>query len=179
MALLEVRITKTGVAGIGRRELQAVGRKAISDTALLWWRELLPIHFSRRALRLYHYRPRQGDPGSGAKFRGSYAEGKVKRRKQFGKIPIGENKPYVFTGESRERATSAPNIVAKARNYRTYSADVVINAPALNFVPDSRDEITRTTPAEVQRLEQQFAESYEADLVARGRTVRKTKRIAA
>ena len=179
MGLIDVRITVSGVAGIGRRELQAVGRDAVAFAAERWWREYLPIHFTKRATRLYDYNPRQGEAGSGRAFRGSYSWMKLERMKIAGKRAIGEVKPLVWSGESRERATSNQNIQATAKNFRTYKADVIINAPSLNFVVGSRVEITATTVEEDRSLERTFARRFEGNLRRRGRTGRRTLQLKA
>jgi len=144
-----------------------------------WWREYLPIHFSTRARRRYNYRPRDGESGSGRPFKGSYAELKVNRGEVAGAVAIGENKPLVFTGRSRERATGQKNIRAVAKSFQEYRAEVVIHTPALNFVDGARQELLASTPQEESELERVFAEQWEAELLKLGRKSRSTKNFAA
>lgn len=189
MAFLQIRFTRSGVVGIGRNPLREIGRRAMYAVGYHWWKMFLPIHFQRRALNRYHYTPRQGDPGSGRRFKGSYAEAKVKRL-SFAEFvgrdlggggterAIGENKPYVFTGRSRELALSTQSIVTKAPNFRDYQAEILINAPALNYISrtkiDVQAEMRRTTAEEDMMHERIFAVEFEAGLNAVGRTNQKT-----
>lgn len=181
--MLTIKFTRSGVSGIGRRVLQEVGRTAIFATGFYWWQHYLPIHFTRRALKRYNYAPRQGDPGGGRPFKGSYSEAKIKRRKNGdGVQAIGENKPFVWSGRSREQATGTPNITATAKDYQTYTCHVAVPANTLNFLRgriNADKEIRATTPEEERQLEQIFADVYEAELNARGRTTKTTKTIAA
>lgn len=163
--MINITMIREGVAAFGKQQMRNIGRKAIAAAGLLWWRAYLPIHFTKRALRRYSYHPRQGDPGSGHPFRGSYAESKIKRRKNGQNVQaIGENKPFVWSGRSREQATSAPNVEAKAKNYSTFDAHVKINAPTLNFVKDASKEIRATAPEEDAALGHEFGENFEVGM---------------
>lgn len=180
---MTIRFTRSGVAGIGRRQLQEIGRLAIGAVGLYWWKNYLPIHFTRRALRRYHYRPREGDPGSGRPFKGSYSEAKTKHAENGQKVrAIGENKPYVWSGRSRSQATASPHIVTVAPNYKTYRAEVRIPTNTLNYLRgriNADEELRRTTPDEDRQHERVFADEYEAQLNLVGRTARMTTTIAA
>ena len=180
---MQIYFTRTGVAGIGRRALQAVGRAAMITTATFWQTKFLPLHFTRRAFRLYGYKPRSGDPGSGKPFKGSYAESKVRRKANGeGVRAIGENKPFVFSGRSRDQAVNQSNVTATARNYQTYEGRVAIPANTLNFLRgriDAAKEIRATNPNEEQQLERVFADAFELELNKVGRTNRVSKKIAA
>jgi len=173
--MIEIRFTKTGVVGITKTQLGEIGRAAMNKVGHAWWKLFLPIHFTRRAMQRYGYRPRVGDPGSGRPFKGSYAEAKVKRRENGqGVRAIGENKPFVWSGNSRAQALSQPNINAVRENYRSYRADVFINAPTLNFVRDASKEIRATVAEEEQALERIFADEFELQLNRVGRTAKQT-----
>lgn len=173
--MLRVQITRSGLAAIGKRGFQEAGRAAIQAAAQYWFDNYLKLHFEDIAYRRYRYANRNR----------KYEESKAHKRKaDDGLNALGEVKPLVFTGRSRERALSAPNIKAKAPNYQTYRADVVINAPAFNFGIgkriDMRDEVTRFTPQEEKTMERVFAAEWEKQLIARGAaSPRKTRRTAA
>lgn len=176
--MIRIRFTRTGVIGITKNELRQIGRATMLVVGMAWWKMYLPIHFMKRAVNRYGYRPRQGDPGSGHPFRGSYQESKLKRRKNSqGRKAIGEVKPLVFTGDSRDRALAAPNIKAVAQNFRDYRADVAIDAPALNFVPGAREEVLAGVVEEELELQGVFADEFERQISLRGRTQRGTKTI--
>jgi hypothetical protein len=172
--MLKITITRSGLAAIGKNGFREVGRLAIEAAAHHWWKVFLPLHFQNVAYRRYNYKSRNR----------RYEESKLHRRK-FGDLnALGEVKPLVFTGRSRERALSAPNITAKAKNFETYRADVVINAPAFNFGVgkriDMRDEVTRLNPQEIKTLERVFAVEWEKQLKAKGLSApKRTRRFAA
>lgn len=176
--MIKVEITKSGLAAIGKRGFQAVGREAMYAAALYWFKTYLPLHYKNTAYRRYRYKWR--DP--------RYE--KIKENKgewPFGDNPgksIGEDLPHVFTGRTRELALAHESIVTKAPNFETYRAEVHIKAPVYNFSKgkriDLRDEVTRFTPQEEKKLEKIFAEAWEKALKKRGLSAPKTtKRIAA
>jgi len=168
MSLITIKITKSGVAGIGRRELQAVGRESIRAAANLWVDKYLPLHFKRSAILRYSYKPRKHAYRT-RKIKKSFTYGPDKRR------AIGEDVPLVFTGRTRESATQNNRIEAKASNYKSYYANITMPAPALNFLPHLRDELTRIHPQEARAMERLFGKEYEKQLNKRGRTNKKTK----
>ncbi len=176
IAFISITMTRTGVLAIGRNAMREVGRFTMNAIALQWWTEFLQIHFTRTAIKRYGYKPRAGDFGSGKPFKGSYTQSKVLRRRNGQGIrSIGENKPFIWSGQSRERALSSPNISTKARTFRDYEGRVVINAPVLNFVPNARQEILAGTADEADDLEQTGGKEWEKQLKRRARSARKTK----
>lgn len=160
--MLKIEITRSGLSSIGKRGFQAAGREAISATAMYWFTNYLPLHFQNIAYRRYRYARRSN----------KYNESKAKKRKFADENAIGEVKPLVFTGRSRERSLAAPKIKAKAPNYQAYRADVIIDAPAFNFGIgkriDMRDEVTRFTPQEEKTMERVFAVEWNKKLKAAG-----------
>ena len=177
MSFVTIRIEKDGVAGITRSALGDVGRAAVRRPALLWWRKFLPIHFTNRASNRYGYAPRSGEPGSGRAFRGSYSEAKLKRKKIAGVQAIGEVKPLVWSGRSRERATSSPNIETVAQNFRSFEARVILDVPALNFKPRLREELIADYESEIQAMNRSFDRAFELELNKLGRTRHAVKTI--
>lgn len=171
--MIRIEITRSVLATVGKRGFQAAGRAAIQAAGQHWFDKYLPLHFQNIAYRRYRYKSRSNQ----------YNESKAKKRK-FGDLnALGEVKPLVFTGRSRERSLSTPNIKAKAPNYQTYRADVIIDAPAFNFGVgnriDMRDEVTRFTPQEEKTMERVFAVEWNKQLNARGlKAPRVRRRIA-
>lgn len=174
--MLKITITKSGIAAIGRRGFQEVGRESIRAAADYWWRKYLPLHFQNIAHLRYRYANRLPSTNRKKKDRLPFLEGVGDQTPA-----IGEKLPLVFSGRSRERALSHPNIKATAKNAETYNAQVIIDAPAFNFSAgkriNTRDEVTRDTPQENQTLEKIFAKEWDSRLRAKGLTaprIRKT-----
>lgn len=173
--MLKFTITRSGLAAIGRRGYQAAGRKAIGEAAFYWWEKYLPLHFQMIAYIRYLYKSRTK----------KYTAKKLRRAEGSDGVPaIGDPSPLVFTGRSRERALSAPHIVEVAKDYQTYRADVIIDAPAFNLTAgtdhDLRDEVTRFTSQEEVTMGNIFALRYGRELIAQGVAApKRTRRIAA
>ena len=174
--MLKFTFTRKGVAAIGKRNLQQIGRNAIGAAAMQWFERYLPLHFQNIAYLRYRYAPRDKRTNVTKRVRGYWPFGENNDVRA-----IGEVLPLVFTGRSREQALSGPNIRTVAPNYKSYRADVVINARAFNFGAgkriDMRDEVTRFTKAEESAMEKRFAKEFELG-VARFRG-KKTMRLAA
>lgn len=181
--MVTIKFTRSGVSGISRRLLQSVGRAAAFATALYWAQNYLPIHFTKRAIRRYGYAPRSGEPGSGKAFKGSYSEAKLKRRSNGdGVQAIGEVKPFVWSGRSREKALSGANVTAVARNYQSYEGRIAIPTDTLNYLRgriNADVELRAVSREEAAQLEVIFGDTYEAELNKLGRTNSVTKTIAA
>lgn len=176
--MMKITITRSGLAAIGKRGFQEVGRAAIHAAGLYWWTKYLPLHFTKAAYLRYRFASRDSRTNKYKRERRSWPFG------EHTEPAIGEVKPLVYTGRSREAALRSPNIRAKAPNYQTYRADVIIDAPAFNFGAgkriDMRDEVTRFTPQEEKTLEKVFAAEWERQLVAKGvASPKRTRRIAA
>lgn len=159
------------MAAVPKRALQESLRVAIYKVGEEWWAEILPLHFTNKGYSLYGYTKRQ--PG--------YDRAKRMRRANGeGRRAIGEVKPNVWSGESRERATSTKNIVARAPSSRSCHVTVIIDAPALNFrSPRStihpRSEVVKIIPVELAKLEQTYQAEIVADLNRRGYEFRNVK----
>lgn len=169
--MIRISITKSGLATVGKSGFQEVGRRAIEAAVRYWWEHYLPLHFQNIAFTRYGY-----------KYRGpNYRKAKLRRAVGSDKVPaIGEDKPLVFTGRSRERALSSPNISAVAPNYQTYKGKAIINAPAFNFSAgariDMRAEVTRLHPTEEAKLNTIFTREWNRLLRLAGlRATRQTK----
>ncbi len=146
-----------------RTAMQAVGDE--------WIAKFQPLHYLQSATTRYGYTPR--DPI-------------YRRRKRLGGeiagvASIKEDKPLVWSGRSRERSKQA-RTEAKATSSTSAYADVIINAPALNFrykgsKIDLREEATKVLPAEAEHLAALFVKVFEREIERMGK--RKTMRMAA
>jgi hypothetical protein len=174
--MLKIQIERSGLATIGKRGFQVAGRAAIEVTARYWFDNYLPLHFQNIAYRRYRYL-RRDNKYNQRKARKTAFEG------EDGVAAVGEVKPLVFTGRSRERSLSAPKIRAKAPNYQTYRADVIIDAPAFNFGVgkriNMRDEVTRFTPQEEKTMERVFVVEWNKQLKSMGLRAPRVRRRSA
>lgn len=169
--MIRISITTGGIARIGKNGFRDIGRQAIETCVRYWWEHYLPLHFTNAAYLRYGYKHR------------STKYNRAKLRKSAGPDgtrAIGEVLPLVFTGRSRDRALSSPNISAKAPNYQTYVGQAIINAPAFNFGVgkriDMRDEVTRLNPTEAAYLDKLFTRTWNKLLRTAGlRATRQTK----
>src|SRR5690606_10749336 len=125
--MMKITITRKGLAAIGKNGYREVGRVAILEAAMQWFNSFLPLHFQKIAYLRYNYerRDRRTNKLKATRKEWPFGENTAKA--------IGDAAPLVFTGRSREKALSAPNVKAKAKNYQSYQAVCTINAPAFNF----------------------------------------------
>ena len=131
------------------------------------------LKFHKRAVRRYGLKPRRGNPGSGRKFAGSYAQAKVEKRRLFffsnEPLPIGENKPFVWSGRTRQLAAGSRAVRSKATNAGKGFGEAIIRTPQLNRAGrqkriDLIEEFQRVTPGEVKEQERAGARHYEKSL---------------
>lgn len=176
--MIRIEITRKGLLTIGRRGFQDIGRAAIEEATRYWWEKYLPLHFRNVAYLRYGYERRDARTAE------------LKLNKQpwpFGDdktAAAGENLPLVFTGRSRERALSTPNIHAVAPNYQTYEGRAIIHAPAFNFGAgkriDMRAEVLKVHPTEASKLEKVFNAAWSRLAAAAGLSApRMTRKTAA
>lgn len=122
--LLRVEMILTGLAAVTPAMLRDSIRVAIGKAGEVWHKRFLPLHFTNAAYARYSAPFRQ--PG--------YEVAKRRRRENGqGVRAIGEVKPNVWSGRSREQATGQRDVRAKAASHRNCYAEVVLHAPALNF----------------------------------------------
>lgn len=163
---MKITITKSGLAAIGKAGFRDAGRNAIAAAALYWFQKYLPLHFQNIAYIRYRFAARDKRTNKAKLARKPWPFG------EHTSPAIGEVLPLVFSGESRRRALSTPNIDAKATSFEKYHADVIIDAPAFNFGAkkriDMRDEVTRDTPQEQVTLGNIFAAEWDKQLTAAG-----------
>lgn len=164
-------ITLDGIAGLKPKQIRDAARAGMQAVGDHWIAKMLPRHFLQSATARYNYTPR--DPI-------------YRRRKRLGGEIAGirsikEDNPLVWSGRSRERSKAARN-EAKAVSSTNAYADVIINAPALNFrykgsQINMREEVTHVLPTEVEELAALFTKVFERELERLGRTTR--RRLAA
>lgn len=174
--MMRFSIQRDGVANLTAAQLRGALRRAIHKTGEYWHREYLPIHFANRATRRYGYAYRAGESGSGRRYKGSYTYQKANRIAIDGKLPIGETKPLVFSGDSRKRALTQQRIVSAAPSSTRCYVDVRLNAPALSLRHagskiDMVREVTTIADLERQQLEIVFGRAFEAEIAALGGTL--------
>lgn len=173
--MIRITITRSGLAAIGKSGFREAGRLAIAATGLYWWTNYLPLHFQTIAHLRYKYASRDKRTNRLKAARAEWPFG------ENTEAAIGEVKPLVFSGRSREKALSSPRIKAKATTFEKYRCEVIIDARAFNFGVgkriDMRDEVTRFTAQEEKTMEDVFAAEWNKQLRARG--LKRTNRTAA
>ena len=142
---LRARIVKPGLLGLGKRDLQAVGRTAIAEAGLYWHRNYKKHHFQNYAVQKYAYRRR------GVKYQ------QLKQRLH----PEAQGRPLVFSGESERLAMASQKVEATATSWERSTAQVRLDGPNLNF---HAAEMTRVTVFEERRLAAEFATVFERRL---------------
>lgn len=145
-------------------------RAGLEVVARLWHERYKMLKFSNAASRRYNLKPRMGEPGSGRKFKGSYTEAKLKRKANGqGVRAIGETKPFVWSGNSRERARSANKVNAKAASASRGYAESIVDVPTLNLRPKNgrirlREEFEQVIEEERRALEIEGIKVYQAEV---------------
>lgn len=130
--------------------------------------EMLPVRFTKRAIKLLGYSPRSGDPGSGRAFRGSYQWKKLKRFKNGQGIrAAGEVKPFVWSGETRGNAKSRSRVKAIANSATKGRFEVIAPVQRINHHPKYLEEFKRIAASEEKRLSNIFARFMGRSLLRR------------
>lgn len=131
------------------------------------------LKFRTLAVRRYNLKPRRGNPGSGRAFAGSYAQAKVERRRLYAfsnePLPIGENKPFVWSGRTRASAAASRGIRVFARSAQRASAAAVVRVRQLSRAGrgkriDLLEEFQRVAPVERQELTPLSERRYDKEL---------------
>jgi hypothetical protein len=167
--VIRIKIETRGLLTIGKNGFREIGREAIQESLLYWSQNYKKLHFENIAYRRYGYKSRNR----------KYSESKEKRRKfDDGLNALGEVKPLVFTGRTRERVLGQAKITTKAPNYQTYSASEVLDAPVLNFSKgkriDMRAELLATNTQEEKTLNEKFTRKW--NVLVRQRMLRSPKK---
>lgn len=179
MAYLTIDVTAQNSIVAPPAQRNAALRKAFSFIGESWHNRFKMEKFKDSATRKYGLSPRSGEPGSGRAFKGSYTQRKLRRGSNGQTNAIGETKPFVWSGLSRNNARASRKVVAKAvRGYG--SADCIINAPTLNLRPKGgrinlREEFERVTEEERRTLEKDGLFIYGAELARAVKSAGKTR----
>ncbi|MGB0714271.1 MAG: hypothetical protein ACPGXK_00220 [Phycisphaerae bacterium] len=149
--MIVFRVTQTGpMPREVRKQLPLIKKKAFMAAGRFWHRYFRPKHFTAKGAREYGYAPRKGERGSGRAFKGSYTARKLKR--------FGHTRPLVYTGESAQLARIM-DVRGTSRGSRTVIHARGLNRRNPNSTINMRDEMTRISRGEVQRLTKLISES--------------------
>lgn len=140
-------IVRPGLWGLSRKDLQNIGRSAIEAAGLYWHANFKAKHFQLEAFERYGYKPRS----------------KAWEAEKARVHPEANGRPLVFSGESEQLAMAQNRVKATAKNFETYSAEVTVSAPTLNY---HAEEMTATTDAELEAIATEFARVFELGMVA-------------
>lgn len=171
--IYQVTIVEEGFAAATPADLARLLRGSFLLIGRLHHRLFKMLKFRKLATRRYGLTPRRGEPGSGRSFEGSYAQAKVEGRRLYyfsdEPLPIGENKPFVWSGRTRAAVAASRGVRAKASQSGKASAEVVLGARQLNRAGkqkriDLNEEMRRVTPQENQHMEEQGGRRFERDL---------------
>lgn len=163
--MLVVDVKLTGIEKLGIREMNDVIRESLRDLGEYWHENMLPKHFTKAGAREYNYTPRQGEPGSGRKFAGSYTKHKLNAK--------GHTRPLVYSGETEMQLKNTKSIEARcsARGENAYVV-VRLNAPKLNYRNQSKvkknEEIKAVSQKEIPLLEAFLAKRLTERLTEKG-----------
>lgn len=165
MAFLTMDITSQNTIVAAPAQRNNALRQAFKWIGDYWHKHYKMEKFKNSATKKYGLTPRKGEPGSGRPFKGSYTQAKLNKRSNGTSTSIGETKPFVWSGKSRDDARASTKVVATAK--RGYgSADCIINAPTLNLKPKGgtinlREEFERVTEEERRFVEREAIIIYE------------------
>lgn len=167
--MININIRRAKFPKAGPKVLRDALRSALRGGGEHYKRRFLMLKFTHAAIKRYGLKPRRGQRGSGRSYRGSYVEGKVKRRDNGESRAIGENKPFVWSGETRSRVRSMARVEAKATNYRSGYAHVIASANQLNRAGTGKrinliEEFERTAPEEIREVEKVERDAYDKHL---------------
>lgn len=162
--MFSVGIAFTGIEKLGIRKLNGIIRESLRDVGDYWHDNMLRKHFTKAGAREYQYTPRQGEPGSGRAFKGSYVSRKIKTQ--------GHSLPLVWSGETRDQLLRTKSIEARCsqRGERAYVI-VRLNAPQLNRNNSKikkHEEIRRVSQPELRELEGVLVRQLDSRLTQAG-----------
>jgi hypothetical protein len=166
------KLEADGLMAATRTDLRNAQRETWSDVGLEWHRTMKAEKFTKAGAAKHNFTPRRGDYGSGVPFKGSYTQAKILRRRNGqGVRSIGENRPNVWSGQSRSQAMASNKVTAKAKSFDQGSVDIHINAPALNFKnPKSKvhpsKEVTSVNQPQLSTLEGFAGKRFESHITS-------------
>lgn len=137
-------------------------RAAMRTVGLMWHREYKPLKFRNSATRRYDLKPRMGERGSPAPFRGSYTQKKLKK--------FGHTRPFEWSGKSRQSAMASNRVIAKATSSKQGRCEAIVVAPKFNRSVGQRinlrEEFERVLPEEFRALTKEALRAYRSQLTA-------------
>ena len=159
-----IKIEATGIEGLKQSQLNKIYRKSMGNTGKKWQKQYLKKHFTKAGAREYHYGAREGEPGSGEPFKGSYTANKQKR--------FGHQNPLQYTGQAKaeaKRGKVTPRATAKKASVS------VATSRKFNFRhPKSKtkpsEEIRRVSRRENKELSDFLAQDIDHGLTKAGRS---------
>lgn len=165
--MIALKISKSRLKGVPKAVQQKALRAATTAGGYHFKSRHLMRRFTAAGARLLGYKPRRGARGSGRAFQGSYVQGKIKRRENGqGVKAIGENKPFVWSGESRNAVRTGAKVTATVNSATRSRFEIVAATPNFNRRGknariDLNEEFSRVADLEVQDTESVEAAAYE------------------
>jgi hypothetical protein len=144
------RLVKPGYLGLSRTDLRECGVAGMAAAGRKWHRDYKRHHFEKYAFAKYRYKRRTTE----------YERRKAREH------PENAGRPLMFTGESRRSAMASDTVIATAKNWETFRAEVHVDAPALNY-RQLHDEMTRVAVSEEREMAREFRQTFERRLVSR------------
>ncbi|MEN0109099.1 MAG: hypothetical protein AAF805_00100 [Planctomycetota bacterium] len=154
--LITSRTSELGALGLKGADMVPVMVRVMLTYPQGWIRAFLPIHFLKRAYARYGYTPRQGDPGSGRRFAGSYQGNKLLR--------FGRTLPLVYTGRGRAEALSSRRATATRRRASAIVPARVYNLRNPASRVDMRKELTTVAAVEQAQLNADAQRKTDAEI---------------
>jgi hypothetical protein len=142
---LDITLTRLGPLGLKASQITAVVKRVNLVYPQGWIVSFLPVHFTNRATRRYGYTPRQGEPGSGRRFAGSYTHRKL--------LKYHHTRPLENTGTGKAQAMANRRATSTRDSARAIVPARVFNFRNPNSRVDMRRELTTVLDSEQQNLE--------------------------
>jgi len=142
-------IVKPGLWGLTKKDLRDAGRVAIRACGDYWHQKFKKHHFQTYAYARYGYKPRT----------------EAYRRRKHHEHPEAEGRPLVWTGDSERRAMASQAVVATAKSWESFKAEVTIDAPTLNY-QQLYEEVTVVNAQEQGILQNLFATEFTREFLA-------------
>lgn len=142
-AVLEVQLKLDGPLAVTKRDIREASREAMAEVGRTHHRLFKPRKFGPNAQQIYRLRFRSTRYRQAKRGRGVNGQG-VRA--------IGVDRPFIWSGTTRDLAMGAEKYKAKAPSAARAYVDVVINAPVLNFQPWLREEMEKVTKGEAKKL---------------------------
>lgn len=160
-AIVQMTFVRRGVETYRKPDMQRAGRVGMRLVGKVHHRKFKPRKFGPNAEQIYKLQRRAKKYRQRKLGRGSNGEGSR---------ALGEDKPFVWSGETRRLALAGNKVVARAPSAARHYVDVKLNTPQLNRKPWLREEFERINKNEVAELRKVGIRRYERELFRRGKT---------